>query len=1153
MATTTANARTDVHPSAGGGPHPGTLEIYEVAPQGQSSEDPAVAYDTVSAEAVWNVYQTLIAYNGSSTADFVPELSTCVPGLANGAQSTPSVSCQAVYGNSLIVNGPSGAPEYFTYPIDPHAHFYDGATGVSWPVYPSDVMFSLARTMGFADLPGAGVLNGWIQAQSLLPIGNVSWDSHLHYPFNSTPQNILGSMLINDSRYCPASALGMSGCVTFNASGSSQPWPFFSQLVATALGAGIVPCGWFTAQAAGVPGFPGSAAANGDGPCLLPGGATNTSQAAFESFLAKESPTAWDTFEQLALNHPAVQPKVQYNLVGSGPYYIAPGDDLPTEGYTLQANPAYEQPAGCVGVGGGCEPAAGAFQSKVVVRYEPGDVEGIQQYIAGQADAAAILTSDTATMVQLASEGKLAVISSPTLAITALAYNLDFNMTGAMAVGTDYGNLNVASDFFASNTVREFLDHAWPYTTVNETLWTTDGFSYGFNFGGAIPRGMGEYYPTNISWPYLGGNPDDNTSVNSATWWWTEGTTPGNPYYDPELAACSPSVPCKFPVIDLWLDSSVDHAISDFIASVKTITQGAVQPFTFVEWSWGLGGPCGGPVGPGYNWCLPFYDLGWIADYPDPTDYLSSLYYANSTYTLDDQVYQVLESNSTYNSSSCGHTGNSWADLAYWANYFSEMGQPIPNDCQGPAYHSMLVWMNTATSLPIGSYRVLVYNEVESIENQLGLYLWLEETNYVETCSKWIDTATVNTNPMVGGGGVQTWYLWQYSSFVTNVTFHETGLASGITWSVSYAGLEYSSSASNLTVPYQTNGSYSYEVGYQNGYTITAGAANGTIVVAAPTAVTVNVTFTSFTGGSTLNFQEIGLESGASWTVVVTGVGAITGNASLVRYTVPTSGSPYSYVVGTQVGYTASPVKGTAATGTTTTIVFTGVLASTFPVTIVPFGLQGASWTATVGGYTNSSTGSLVFWEPNGSYEIVATSNTTLSPVFQANPVFVNGVGVTVFVSWVREVSPETYVVTFTASQGFAEAWSVSFNGLTNSSSTGGTIGFTAVNGTYTFAVTVPSGYAASPSGGPVSVRGSTTSVAIAVSVLTAPATKYSNSTGVPIWAYAVIGGLLALTLVFLASTVFFNRQLNELKRKQGSGAGGDSPSEDSRTPPPPP
>ncbi len=191
-------------------PHPGTLDVYEVAPGGATTMDPATAYDTVSYEPILNVYQTLVAYNGSSTTNFVPELATCVPG---------SASCLALYGQSLITtNQTTGFPQYFTFVLDSAARFYDPSTGASWPVFPSDVMFSLARTLSFANLPATAITGGWIQSQALLPFGNPSWDGGIHAPFNNTPSNVLGSMLVNDSAYCPAAAMSQAnGCITFNA------------------------------------------------------------------------------------------------------------------------------------------------------------------------------------------------------------------------------------------------------------------------------------------------------------------------------------------------------------------------------------------------------------------------------------------------------------------------------------------------------------------------------------------------------------------------------------------------------------------------------------------------------------------------------------------------------------------------------------------------------------------------------------------------------------------------------------------------------------------------------------------------------------------------------------------------------------------------
>ena len=219
-----------------------------------------MAYDTISYEPIINVYQTLVTYNGSSTASFVPELSTCVPGPG----------CAAMYsGNTLIVNNGHGLAAVLHLPNRPGRSVL--RPGDRRPAGRSTRRTWRSRSRGRAaspDLPGFGAQPGWIQCQALLPHRERLVGQRDPLVFNNTPQNILGSMLINDSTYCPSAALAANGCVTFNAWGGGAAWPFFLELVADPLGAGIEPCGWFTAQGAAVPGFAGTTGASGGGRAL---------------------------------------------------------------------------------------------------------------------------------------------------------------------------------------------------------------------------------------------------------------------------------------------------------------------------------------------------------------------------------------------------------------------------------------------------------------------------------------------------------------------------------------------------------------------------------------------------------------------------------------------------------------------------------------------------------------------------------------------------------------------------------------------------------------------------------------------------------------------------------------------------------------------
>ena len=69
------------------------------------------------------------------------------------------------------------------------------------------------------------------------------------------------------------------------------------------------------------------------------------------------------------------------------------------------------------------------------------------------------------------------------------------------------------------------------------------------------------------------------------------------------------------------------------------------------------------------------------------------------------------------------------------------------------------------------------------IFNQLSLYIWQGQSTGLVAMAPWIDQATVNTNPLVGGGGDQYWFNIGYQA-TTGVTFNEVGLPVGAEWTV---------------------------------------------------------------------------------------------------------------------------------------------------------------------------------------------------------------------------------------------------------------------------------------------------------------------------------------------------------------------------------
>ncbi len=968
-------------PSAG--PHPGTLDVYEVAPGGGKTEDPSVAYDTVSYEPILNVYQTLVAYNGSSTTQFVPELATCVPG---------SAQCTALYGSTLIQNNATtGYPQYFTFVLDSAAQFYDPSTGGHWGVYPSDVMFTLSRTLSFAELPAVGIQNGWIQTQALLPYGNHAYDGGIHYPWNNTPGNVLSSMLVNDSAFCPAAAMSQNGCITFNAAGSGTDWPFFLELMADPLGAGIEPCGWFTHIGAGVPGFTGTSAANGDGPCLLPGGATSTSQPAFQNYVATVNPTSWDALQMLAATSPLnPQPAVKESMVGSGPYYTVAIDNA--IGYVLQANPYYHAPTGCAGQQG-CQPLPGSYQGTVNVFWEQTDQQGIANYQAGQADLAGIeLPSHASTLTTLLSAGKIDLTYIPTLSISFMPYNLNFDVNDTNAIPGNSGTTNVPGDFFSQIGLRQFITNAYPYATINSSLLQAGNLSQGFGFGGAIPKYLGDYYAYNITWPQSDPSTNPN-ATGGAAWWWAQANNASSPYYDRELVACTTSNPCTFPI-----DSQVgltfsDAAIVDLIGEIKSLTGDRLQPYAFTGFCESFGG-CG-------NW-MTLWSLGWAPDYPDPTDYVGSIYQPNSTvpyggtYPTADSVPEELGL-PQFNSPSCAYASNyshpddAWAALVYYHGL-----QELPGACQGVAYNISTYWYQLAASLAIGPQRTLDYQMANQLDYLLSLYIWNFQAQIPETYAPWIHGPSLNANVMIGGGGVNTWYTVGYASNVRSVTFRERGMPPAAGGGVRFNGgiLTAFGAGGLLTFSGLHNGTYNYTIVAAPGYELVSSSPASPVDVSGSD-VTVSVMFEV---PHAVTFTEAGMPTTAGGGVDFNGSGLVHfvpagGGTGTVTFSGLANGT-YNYTLSAGPGYqliSALPTSPVVLNGTDLAVQvrFEAVYSVTFSQSGIP---NGTTWTLRVaqtstppraaasgGTETNwsvNATGpSAVLELPNGSYSYTITAS----------------------------------------------------------------------------------------------------------------------------------------------------------------------------------
>ena len=731
-------------------PHPGKVIVYEYAPGGAGGEDPAVDYETVGYEVTVNVYQKLIDYNGTQSVDspngYIPVIATCVPGSALCGTQFPTEPA----GSTNLVNGHN-----FTFVVGSSSQFYDPVSGTSWGVWPSDVLFSVARDIALGS--NGEATPGWVQAQSLLPHGNAAWDGGTHNPYNTTASNIFAHVLVNASAFCPAAAMSGTnhGCVTFVANGSgttpgAKSWPFFLQLYA-AIGSAIVPAGWFSAQSSILAGWTDATGAgpySGDHPVLLPGGQTSSDAAPFKAAVAAMPYTIWDPMiGALGGNHWG---NVQYHTAGSGPYYLA-GYTIGTS-YTLKANPAYSPNPACsttyIGSTNYCYPAKGSYPGEIDVTWEVDPTPGEAALASGVADFAGIPATQTALTLQLIEQGKASAIDFPSISIFFFAFDLNFGALEASAYPT--GPITVPGDWFSYIGMRNFFTTAFPYATSESTINTVGGIQYGFNYGGVIPQGMGNYYPTNISWPSA--DPTSNVAdPSSPAYWWAQMTTPSSIYYDPEAVACKTTT-CQLPFFGETGAPTYDQALALMVQKVAQYSSGQVVVHTldinFIQlvinslFS-----------APGHN-PMPIFTLGWAPDYPDPTDYIGAMYYPNATYTFGD-AYLNFVADAALNATGCTDNsigGYSQAALMYYVN------NPISQTCQGPAFQAMTFAEYQAASDTNLAERALIYNLAEHIAQKLALYIYFEQANAVYIYAPWVNGLSIDEHVTLGGGGDTMWF-----------------------------------------------------------------------------------------------------------------------------------------------------------------------------------------------------------------------------------------------------------------------------------------------------------------------------------------------------------------------------------------------------------
>ncbi|HEU12466.1 MAG TPA: PKD domain-containing protein [Euryarchaeota archaeon] len=190
-------------------PNPGIITAAELT-HSPYSLDPAIDNDWPGMEIFANVYETLVAYNGSSTSSFVPVIAQKIPTIENGGISSNGLN--------------------YTFYIRHGLKFSNGDPITVWDVYTS-----IVRTLLF--MQGSPGTPGWIIAQDLLPGGG--WASGLFSNGTALYNNITRAITYNNT----------TQSITFHL---LKPDLAFLDYLADPEGGSILDYNWLTSHGAGI-------------------------------------------------------------------------------------------------------------------------------------------------------------------------------------------------------------------------------------------------------------------------------------------------------------------------------------------------------------------------------------------------------------------------------------------------------------------------------------------------------------------------------------------------------------------------------------------------------------------------------------------------------------------------------------------------------------------------------------------------------------------------------------------------------------------------------------------------------------------------------------------------------------------------------------
>ncbi|EQD72834.1 thermopsin precursor, partial [mine drainage metagenome] len=211
----------------------------------------------------------------------------------------------------------------------------------------------------------------------------------------------------------------------------------------------------------------------------------------------------------------------------------------------------------------------------------------------------------------------------------------------------------------------------------------------------------------------------------------------------------------------------------------------------------------------------------------------------------------------------------------------------------------------------------------------------------------WHQTTMLYTGSVTVSGGSVTEPTLAFSQVTYTVTFTESGLPSGTSWSATVSGVTRMSTTGSITFTGETNGTYAYSIGDVPGWHQRSVPYSGSFNVSGA-GLSVSTDWTVFTYAVT--FAETGLVSGTNWSVTLNGV-TEAGPGPTITFTEPNG--TYAYATPPLANW-YSPGRGTVVVAGQSRSVPVPYQ-SAYLVTFTASGLaSGTNWSLTIMGSSSA-------------------------------------------------------------------------------------------------------------------------------------------------------------------------------------------------------